>query len=366
MKTLEAQDRREDRGHGEVRPRRDQRLHRRAWLDHARSSSPSAHETRTIAPRRAPCVIACPRSAPRSPTNSASPATRATSPSASTPTDSPAKSSSAWPRKARPSPASWTASPPPSRSRSAARRAAQSPVREVRALPLRALRLDRQRTHRLRQVHHGLHLPLAAAALPLRPAAQPLRRTGGPAAAANPADVILSEASRGDAKSKDLHFRPDQHESTRGMGATPSPQGGILPELGAAQPIAAAEAPHGRPGHLPRLRRHEGHVRHGRRPQLPHLRSHHGPQRKLLPLHVLRQHQRLQLAKRRRVWQEEQQRRTRRHTITPPVHLGDATFSRLDRLSKREGHRERARLLFVPLETGCDRRIAFVVHRFRR
>ena len=54
-------------------------------------------------------VTACPKSAPRSPTNSASPDTRATSPSASTLTGSPAKSSSRWPRKARPSPASWTA-----------------------------------------------------------------------------------------------------------------------------------------------------------------------------------------------------------------------------------------------------------------
>ncbi len=50
------------------------------------------------------------------------------------------------------------------------------PVREVRALPLRALRLDRQRAHRLRQVDHGLHLPLAPAPLPLRPAAHALRR----------------------------------------------------------------------------------------------------------------------------------------------------------------------------------------------
>ena len=59
-----------------------------------------------------------------------------------------------------------------------ARRAAQSAVREVRAHPLRALRLDRQRADRLRQVHHGLHLPLAAAALPLRPAAVAFRRIG--------------------------------------------------------------------------------------------------------------------------------------------------------------------------------------------
>ena len=50
-----------------------------------------------------------------------------------------------------------------------------------------------------------------------------------------------------------------------------------------------------RPRPLPRLRRHEVHVRHGRLPQLRHLRSHHDPKRLLLPLHVLRKHQRLQL-----------------------------------------------------------------------
>ena len=50
-----------------------------------------------------------------------------------------------------------------------------------------------------------------------------------------------------------------------------------------------------RPRPLPRRRRHEVHVRHGRRPLLRHLRSHHDPQRLLLPLHVLRKHQRLQL-----------------------------------------------------------------------
>ena len=49
-------------------------------------------------------------------------------------------------------------------------------LREVRPHPLRALRLDRQPRDRLRQVHHGLHLPLDPDALPLRHPARPLRR----------------------------------------------------------------------------------------------------------------------------------------------------------------------------------------------
>ena len=58
----------------------------------------------------------------------------------------------------------------------AARRAAQADVREVRPHPLRAQRLEPQPGHRLRQVHHGLHLPLAAVALPHRTAAGAVRR----------------------------------------------------------------------------------------------------------------------------------------------------------------------------------------------
>ncbi len=47
---------------------------------------------------------------------------------------------------------------------------------QVRPHPLRALRLDRQRADRLRQIHHGLHLPLDGDPLPLRHPARPLRR----------------------------------------------------------------------------------------------------------------------------------------------------------------------------------------------
>ena len=52
----------------------------------------------------------------------------------------------------------------------------EAAVREVRAHPLRAQRLEQQSRHRLRQVDHGLHLPLAAVALPHRTAAGALRR----------------------------------------------------------------------------------------------------------------------------------------------------------------------------------------------
>ncbi len=56
-----------------------------------------------------------------------------------------------------------------------ARRPPQGALRKVRPHPLRALRLDRRRADRLRQVPHGLPLPLDAAPLPLRPPALPLQ-----------------------------------------------------------------------------------------------------------------------------------------------------------------------------------------------
>ena len=39
--------------------------------------------------------------------------------------------------------------------------------------------------------------------------------------------VILSEAERSGGESKDLHLSPEQHASTRGMGSTSAPQGGL-------------------------------------------------------------------------------------------------------------------------------------------
>ena len=80
---------------------------------------------------------------------------------------------------------------------------------------------------------------------------------------------------------------------------TTPPQQGIAPDLTARSGLdcnARLPPVHRRPRHLPRRRRHEGHVRHGRLPLLRHLRSHHDPQRLLLPMHELRKHKRLQLA----------------------------------------------------------------------
>ncbi len=57
----------------------------------------------------------------------------------------------------------------------AARRAAEIVLRKIRAHSLRAQRLDQQSRHRLCQVDHGLHFPLAAAALH-RTAAAALRK----------------------------------------------------------------------------------------------------------------------------------------------------------------------------------------------
>jgi len=135
-------------------------------------------------------------------------------------------------------------------------------VREVCPHPLRAQRLERQSRHRLRQIHHGLHLPLARPALLHRPAANAIRE---PAPAANHA-----ADSRSDRRPKRLD------------GSKWSP--GVL-----ARNAARNRQP-------PRRRRPRRNHRPRRRPHLLLLRLHHDPQRKLLPLRKLRQHQRLQLA----------------------------------------------------------------------
>ena len=87
----------------------------------------------------------------------------------------------------------------------------------------------------------------------------------------------------------------DQHMPTRGMGATSAPQGGLA-EGASTVASNGQRSTAGGSRRLPRSRRHARHVRHGRRAQLPHVRSHHGPQRELLPLHELREHERLQLS----------------------------------------------------------------------
>jgi ribonucleoside-diphosphate reductase alpha chain len=121
-------------------------------------------------PRRAPSAIACPTSAPRSPTNSPSPATKATSPSASTPTAQPGE---IFIRMAK---EGSTVSGLMDSFATAISLALQHGV------PLKVLCEKFAHTRfepsgwtgnrdRLRQIHHGLHLPLDPAPLPLRPAA---------------------------------------------------------------------------------------------------------------------------------------------------------------------------------------------------
>ncbi len=93
----------------ERQPRRPRPPRRASPRSRPSSRPPSPPARKTPTPpnprrRRVPSVTVCPPSAPASPTSSRSPVTKATSPSASTPTASPANSSSAWPRKAPPSP----------------------------------------------------------------------------------------------------------------------------------------------------------------------------------------------------------------------------------------------------------------------
>ena len=61
--------------------------------------------------------------------------------------------------------------------RPAARSPAPPALRKIRPHPLRAQRMERQSRHRLRQEHHGLHLPLAPTPIPNRPAANAVRKS---------------------------------------------------------------------------------------------------------------------------------------------------------------------------------------------
>jgi ribonucleoside-diphosphate reductase alpha chain len=56
--------------------------------------------------------------------------------------------------------------------------------------------------------------------------------------APQPNAVILSEPGTGE--SKDLHFSPEQHTPTRGMGSQGAPQGGIAPEVEASGSLLAS------------------------------------------------------------------------------------------------------------------------------
>ncbi len=141
-------------------------------------------------------------------------------------------------------------------------------------------RLERQPGHRLRQVDHGLHLPLAAAALPHRTAAGALRRPA-------------SEVRKRPAAGHPGRARPEVVRRFHGGSAPASSS-----ELSSRAERSAVEGPavagsgrNARHRPPPRHRRAEGPDRPRRLPQLPRLRSHHDPQRKLLPLHELRQHE---------------------------------------------------------------------------
>jgi len=68
---------------------------------------------------------------------------------------------------------------------------------------------------------------------------QQLSLFAGLAGATSSQIVIPSEAERSEAQSGNLQLGPDQHASTRGMGATFAPQGGILPEVGAVSESAS-------------------------------------------------------------------------------------------------------------------------------
>ena len=119
--------------------------------------------------------------------------------------------------------------------------------------------MERQSGHRVCQVDHGLHLPLAADAFSHRPAANAIRQP--------------EAAARRQRRSYRRHLRCQWHcvfwrSEVRG------PRSRFL---------------------RPRRRRAVEHRRSRRRSQLQLLRQHHDQKWKLLPLHELRQHQRLQL-----------------------------------------------------------------------
>ena len=73
------------------------------------------------------------------------------------------------------------------------------------------------------------------------------------------------------------------------------PQG--VGDVNGRQRPAESRQPRAENWFRPRRRRPLQHDRHGRRSQLQLLRQHHDQKRQLLPLHELRQHQRLQLEK---------------------------------------------------------------------
>ena len=143
--------------------------------------------------------------------------------------------------------------------RAATRRAAETVLRKVCPHPLRTQRLDQQSRHRLRQVDHGLHLPLAAVALPHRPAGHAVRKSQTADAGRRTSAVRRRRCERLGC------FRPE------------------------------VRSPRSDARFSPRRRRSRRTHRPGRRPHLQLLRIHHDAQWKLLPVRELREYERVQL-----------------------------------------------------------------------
>ena len=129
-------------------------------------------------------------------------------------------------------------------------------LRKIRPHQIRAQRMVQQSRHRIRQIHHGLHFPLAPIAFHDRPATIPIRK---------PASQSASVARSSKRSKRQPGSKPNDHR--------PATTDGLHP----------------------RRRRPGRHDRHGRRSQLQLLRRNHDPKRQLLPLRRMRQHQRLQL-----------------------------------------------------------------------
>ena len=86
--------------------------------------------------------------------------------------------------------------------RLATRRSAETALRKIRPHALRAQRMDQQSRHRLRQVDHGLHLPLAAPALLDRTAADAIRKPAPEARAFPPPPKAVGDLTPSDPSSR--------------------------------------------------------------------------------------------------------------------------------------------------------------------
>ena len=137
--------------------RRHRRRRRRS-----RSSSPRPRPR-----RRFRIAGACRASGRRSPTSSTSPATRATSPSASTRMGSPGEIFLKMAKEGSTVSGLMDSFATTVVGGAPVRRAAQGPRQQVRPRPVRAERLHRQPGDPDRQVDRGLHLPVARVAVPL-------------------------------------------------------------------------------------------------------------------------------------------------------------------------------------------------------